>query len=423
MMIEGEKIRFEIYNILYAIYKHNKTLNYQDLQKRIYRHKKKDISLLHNVTLNSMRFHLHSSKIIKKYIKKKIRDKEKILLISAITQIVFLDFKQYAVINCSVEIAKKLKIYHGLINATLKNICKDKKILKDIHIKFDDLPLWFKNKSNSLTHSEKENFLKNFNKEPSLHIVFKNAEELKNFEENLYKTSEVSGFLINRKNVKEIKSFEEGNWWVQDFCSFFPLQNLKIGVKNKKILDACAAPGGKSFQILSITHHLTLNDKSRSRIKILKENLYRLNFSAKILNKDFTKFGEKEKYDIIIIDAPCSAVGTIRKNPEIFFKSKGPNFTKLQILQEKMLNKASNILNIDGLIIYMVCSFLDDETEHQISNFLANHSDFEIFDFDLLTQNIKYSKLINNNFMKTIPDTLQNHNIDGYFAAYLKKIK
>ena len=422
-MIEGEKIRFEIYNILYAIYKHNKTLNYQDLQKRIYRHKKKDISLLHNVTLNSMRFHLHSSKIIKKYIKKKIRDKEKILLISAITQIVFLDFKQYAVINCSVEIAKKLKIYHGLINATLKNICKDKKILKDIHIKFDDLPLWFKNKSNSLTHSEKENFLKNFNKEPSLHIVFKNAEELKNFEENLYKTSEVSGFLINRKNVKEIKSFEEGNWWVQDFCSFFPLQNLKIGVKNKKILDACAAPGGKSFQILSITHHLTLNDKSRSRIKILKENLYRLNFSAKILNKDFTKFGEKEKYDIIIIDAPCSAVGTIRKNPEIFFKSKGPNFTKLQILQEKMLNKASNILNIDGLIIYMVCSFLDDETEHQISNFLANHSDFEIFDFDLLTQNIKYSKLINNNFMKTIPDTLQNHNIDGYFAAYLKKIK
>ena len=88
-----------------------------------------------------------------------------------------------------------------------------------------------------------------------------------------------------------------------------------------------------------------------------------------------------------------------------------------------MLNKTSNLLNIDGLIIYMVCSFLDHETEYQISNFLSNHSDFKIFNFDLLTQNIQYAKLINNKFMKTLPDTLQNHNIDGYFAAYLKKIK
>ena len=422
-MIKGEKIRFDIHNILYSIYKFNKTLNSKDIQEIINKHKKKDISLLKNVTLNSMRFHLHSSKIIKKYIKNKLRDNEKILLISAITQIVFLDFKQYAVINCSVEIAKKLKIYHGFINATLKNISKEKEILKNIHIEFDDLPLWFKNKSNSLRNSEKKNFLKNFNKEPSLHIVFKNAGDLKNFEDNLDKTSEVSGFLTNKKNVTEIKSFEDGNWWVQDFCSFFPLQNLKIGKKNKKILDACAAPGGKSFQILSKKHQLTLNDKSRSRIEVLKNNLYRLNFAAKITNKDFMDFEEKEKFDIVIIDAPCSAVGTIRKNPEIFFKSKGPNFKELQTLQEKMLNKASNLLNIDGLIIYMVCSFLDHETEYQISNFLSNHSDFKIFDFDLLTQNIQYAKLINNKFMKTLPDTLQNHNIDGYFAAYLKKIK
>ena len=72
---------------------------------------------MHNVTLNTMRYHFHCLKIIDKYIKKKIRDHEKILLISAITQIVFLEFKEYAVINCSVEIAKKLKLYSGLINA------------------------------------------------------------------------------------------------------------------------------------------------------------------------------------------------------------------------------------------------------------------------------------------------------------------
>ena len=161
-MIKGEEIRFDIHNILFSIYKFNKTLNNKDIQKKINKHKKEDISFINNVTLNSMRFHLHSSKIINKYIKLKIKDKEKILLISAITQIVFLNFKEYAVINCSVEIAKKLKIYHGLINATLKNISKDKKKLKKINIKFDDLPLWFKNKTKSLKNIEKKKFSKKF---------------------------------------------------------------------------------------------------------------------------------------------------------------------------------------------------------------------------------------------------------------------
>ncbi len=422
-MIKGEKIRFDIHNILFSIYKFNKTLNNKDIQKKINKHKKEDISFLNNVTLNSMRFHLHSSKIINKYIKLKIKDKEKILLISAITQIVFLNFKEYAVINCSVEIAKKLKIYHGLINATLKNISRDKKKLKKINIKFDDLPLWFKNKTESLTNIEKKNFLKNFNQEPSLHVVFKDEQKLELFEESLIRTSAISGFIKNKKNIMEIKSFEHGNWWIQDFSSFFPLQNLAIKNKNKKFLDACAAPGGKSFQILSMKHPLIINDKSKSRIQILKSNLNRLNFKAQILNMDFTKFEEKNKYDVIIIDAPCSAVGTIRKNPEIFFKRKGPNFKELKILQEKMLNKASNILNINGLIIYMVCSFLKYENEDQINSFLLNNTNFEILNFDLLDKTNKYSRLVNKNFMRTLPDTLLNYNIDGYFAAYLKKIK
>ena len=123
-MLKGLKIRFEIHNILFSVYKFNKTLNNSSIKKKINKQKTEDISFLYNVTLNSMRFHLHCIKIIKKYIKKKLRDQEKILLISAITQIVFLDFKEYAVINCSVEMAKKLKLNPGLINASLKNILK-----------------------------------------------------------------------------------------------------------------------------------------------------------------------------------------------------------------------------------------------------------------------------------------------------------
>ena len=422
-MIKGEKIRFDIHNILYSIYKFNKNLNNIDIQNKINKNKQDDISFLNNVVLNSMRFHLHSCKIINKYIKKKIKVHEKILLISAITQIVFLDFKEYAVINCSVEIAKKLKIYHGLINATLKNISNNKKKLKSIDIDFNNLPFWFKEKTSSLSDSEKKIFLKNFYKEPCLHVVFKNEDKLKRFEENLIKTSPVSGFLEKRKNINEIDSFKKGDWWVQDYSSFIPLQNFEIKVRDKKFLDACAAPGGKSFQILSKNHELLLNDKSKTRIKILKSNLKRLNLNAKVSNQDFIKFKEKEKYDFILIDAPCSAVGTIRKNPEIFFKSKGPNFKSLTNLQNIMLEKAANLLNTNGFIIYMVCSFLKSENEDQIGNFLNKFNNFEIFDFNHTSQNIKYSKLINNNFMKTLPDTFLGYNIDGYFAAYLKKVK
>ena len=130
-MLKGEKIRFDIHNILYSIYKYNKTLDNSDIKNIIKNNLKKDISFVNYVVLNSLRYHIHVIKILKQYIKKKTKDHEKILLISAITQIVFLDIKEYAVINCSVEIGKKLKVYHGLINASLKQIAKNKKgILK-----------------------------------------------------------------------------------------------------------------------------------------------------------------------------------------------------------------------------------------------------------------------------------------------------
>ncbi len=422
-MIKGVKIRFEIHNILFAVYKYNKTLNSTSIKKKISKQKKKDISLLNNVLLNSMRFHFHSLKIINQYIKKKLKDHEKILLISAVTQIVFLNFKDYAVINCSVEVAKKLKLYPGLINATLKNIAKNKKSLKETNISFSDLPSWFQKKAKFLSIQEKKQFIDNFYQEPDIHIVFKNEAKLNKFENDLIKTSSVSGFLLDKKNIQHKKSFINGHWWVQDFSSFFPLHNFEKKNKNKNFLDACAAPGGKSFQILSENIKVTLNDINKTRIQTLKINLERLKLSAKILNKDFTNFNSKERYDVIIIDAPCSAVGTIRKNPEILFKTKSPDFEKLISLQRNMLEKASFLLNKNGFIIYMTCSFLEIETIDQVNKFLKKNSDFSLSDFSLSKSNNDYSKLIKNNFMITLPSKILNCKIDGYFAAYLKKIK
>ena len=422
-MIKGVEIRFEIHNILLSIYKFNKTLNNSSIKKKINKQKKEDIAFLHNVTLNSMRLHLHCLKIIEKFIKKKLRDQEKILLISAITQIVFLNFKEYAVINCSVEIAKKLKLYPGIINATLKKIAKNKNDLKQTKINFSDLPFWFQKKTSFLSDYEKEQFLKNFHEEPDIHIVFKNEEVVKKFDAKLFKTSIISGFLLDEKNFQNKISFIKGDWWVQDFSSFLPLYNFNGINRNKEILDACAAPGGKSFQILSRKFNVVLNDKNKNRIQTLKTNLKRLKLSAQILNEDFIQFDNNRKYDVIIIDAPCSAVGTIRRNPEIFFKNKGPNFNKLLSLQENMLNKASFLLNTNGFIIYMTCSFLQIETINQVEKFLKINNNFILSDFKLKENKKNYSKFIKNKFMITTPNIIFDYKIDGYFAAFLKKIK
>tara|TARA_B100000989_G_scaffold293035_1_gene269835 strand:+ start:1070 stop:2338 length:1269 start_codon:yes stop_codon:yes gene_type:complete len=422
-MIKGEKIRLDIHKILYTIYKSNKNFKYTSFEKIINRHKKEDTSLLNNVILNSMRYHIHIKKIINSHIEKKLRDHEYILLLSAITQIVFLDFRQYAVINCSVEIAKKLKIYHGLINAVLKKISKNVKKLKKTKIKFNDFPIWFRNEANTLSKDEKGKFIKNFNEEPNLHIVFKNKDKLINFEESLVKTSSLSGFLENRINITKMDSFNRGDWWVQDFSSFFPIHNFPKFYTNKNFLDTCAAPGGKAFQILSKKNNIVLNDKNKNRIKILKSNLKRLGFKAKILNQDFTNFKSEEKYDCILVDAPCSAVGTIRKNPEIFFKHNRPNLEELNLIQEKMLEKASQLLHKEGLILYMVCSFLKSETVDQIEKFLRKKSNFKLNDFKLNKENYNYQKIISRGFMITLPETILKFNIDGYFAAYLEKIR
>ena len=175
--------------------------------------------------------------------------------------------------------------------------------------------------------------------------------------------------------------------------------------------------------MLSKNLKVVLNDKNKARIQTLKNNLKRLNLNAQILNQDFIKFNNKIKYDVIVVDAPCSAVGTIRRNPEIFFKNKEPNFKELLSLQENMLEKASFLLNTNGFIIYMTCSFLKIETIDQVKKFIIQNNNFLVSDFEIEEKKIEYSKLIKNNFMITIPNIIFNYNIDGYFAAFLKKIK
>ena len=417
-MKNGIKTRMLVHNILFNILKHNLNIDDEKFSRSLENYSQRDKNFIINICLTTMRRQFHINYIISKYVKKNNKIHQKILLMSAICQIIYLNFKEYAVIDTSVEIAKQLKLYHGFINSVLKKISKDKKYLSDIEIKYEVLPTWFRNEVDNLNKSKKNIFLSNFYKKPNLHIVFNSEIEFKKFEKKIVKTSQNSGFLQNDKiNYFNLDSFNKGTWWVQDLSSFIPINSISSTLKDKKVLDMCAAPGGKSFQAIAANAKVFSNDKNKKRLKILRNNLVRLNFDAKILNMDATNLNINEKFDLVIIDAPCSGIGTIRRNPEILFKSEKPNIGKLNKIQKKLLSESKKHLNRDGYILYMVCSFLYSETISQINSFLVENENFNLI--KLTTPKMLIDHFNINDYFLTLPSNYKGYNFDGYFAALM----
>ena len=415
-MKKSVKVRKIIFEIIYDI--HQKSLNFEE--GFLFFTKKTSLneqerSMIYNVVLNSIRFSFFISNISNKYLRKRTSLKIKTLILSAVTQIIFLDFKSYAVTNDTVEVAKIKKLNPGLINSLLKNISNDSKTINKQEIDYASIPFWFVNKIKK-NNINLNYIIKNISKEPSLHLVFKNKKFLQNFEEKNIKTTKISTFILERKKIKEIENYNEGNWWVQDLSSMLPIY-LSLEIKSKKIMDMCSAPGGKAFQILSQGNEVVMNDISEKRIKILKDNLNRLNFSSNISNLDALNLSEKELYDIVILDSPCSGIGTARRNPEILFKKEPPKFDYLIKTQKGLINKAAKLLKKQGMLIYMVCSFFHEETKTIKDNFLSENKNFSHHKYKL-DKNNEFNKFIDSQGdFYTLPSEYKGYMIDGFYAT------
>ena len=423
-MQPGIKTRYIIYKVLKTI--KMKSLKFDDAYLREsnnYNFSQSDRNLIQNVVLNSMRNYILLNEIIKKFSKKtKVNSDTYFLLLGAITQILLLNFKDFAVVNTTVEIAKykEIKSSHNFVNAVLRNIIRNKKNIPK-NVSYDSLPKWFKEETNNWNTKTKKIFINEFINEPNIHLVFKNKEYLKDIKNKFIKTSETSIALINKINVTKIEKYKEGYWWIQDFSTMLPIYLLN-NLEGKNIADLCAAPGGKTFQLISKGANVTAFEKNKKRTLLMKENLRRLKIKCKLINCDILKKNIKEKFDIIIIDAPCSSIGTIRRNPDIFFKNNNANIAKLNAIQKKLLEKGKLLLKKGGIIIYMVCSFFDSEGLYQIKHFIKNNKNFKTVKFD--NKRLKITKKIINKkgFLYTIPTRLENKIfIDGFFAAKLIK--
>ena len=135
------------------------------------------------------------------------------------------------------------------------------------------------------------------------------------------------------------------------------------------MLDLCAAPGGKTAQLISLGAKVTSIDNNKKRLFRLEQNLKRLNYKAIIKNKDIRNFSTQKTWSKIILDAPCSSTGTLRKNPEIMHQ-KDSDIVSLSKLQSDLLDAAWDLLKEGGTLLYCTCSLEKEEGEHQIENFI-----------------------------------------------------
>ncbi len=176
--------------------------------------------------------------------------------------------------------------------------------------------------------------------------------------------------------ISAMPGFDEGAWWVQDAAAAIPAK-LFGDLTGKVVLDLCAAPGGKTLQLAAAGGDVTALDLSPARMERVRENLARMELKAKVVVSDALDYAPSKKYDAILLDAPCSATGTIRRHPDLPYAKKDLSLNTLLNLQKDMLAEASKWLKPEGEIIYCTCSLFPEEGEEQVEAFLATHPDFE----------------------------------------------
>ena len=337
----------------------------------------------------------------------------------ALIELIDLDRPAYAVINSWVEIAKnkkRLMHFSKLINAVLRKFLKNN--TKSNLIVEKKVPGWLWNSwSNTYGKIEASKIIEASLTEPPLDISYVDQEN--NFLQ-LQNTLPGSFRLKNPGKINEIEGFKEGRWWVQDVGATIPV-NILGDINNKEVLDLCSAPGGKTMQLLAKGANVTSIEISKKRIGTMQENFQRTQLKPKIICADILKWTSDKKYDFILLDAPCSATGTIRKNPDLIHIKEQHDLKQNIQLQKLLLRRAISFLSSTGVLVYCVCSLEIEEGEDQIEAFLAENSTISLMPIDD-KEFPEYKHFINpRGYLRTLPHLQVDGGIDGFFISKLYK--
>ena len=395
-----------------------------------------DRALAQNIARTTLRRSGQLDEAIGRFVKKPLAKKaalaRAILRIGA-AQVLFMRIPAHAAIDTAVRLAKAdaaARPLAGLINAVLRNISRQSDgILKSQDAFACNIPVWLRrNWIAAYGEHTARRIASSLLKEPALDVTVKDPAQAARWAKALDAHVLPTGSLrLDRggRAIPSLPGFAQGAWWAQDAAAALPVRLLG-DIAGKRVLDMCAAPGGKTAQLAAAGAHVTALDMSARRLERLRENLARLNLEADIVCADALTWQPETPFDAIVLDAPCTATGTARRHPEVLHLKTPGQMTELMALQGAMLERALGMLQPGGKLIYCVCSLQPQEGEMRIAQVLQDHAD-QVRRLPIAAQELagQTQMITPQGDLRTLPCMAigEETGLDGFFAARLTRLQ
>ena len=434
-MREKKNIKLDAVNLLDEIQNgkySNIQMNYYFSQNEYSKKEREFITNIINVTLKNLIFVDYMlSQTVRNIQKRKIKQ----LLRISVAQILFMDSDNAGVVYEAGEISKIINKHQtGFVNATLQAIIKNKEeiinaIPEDkkegiVH----SYPQWFVNKLKTDYPDDYTGIMKAYKERSYLSVRYNRKKLSKDdFEkilseiksEVLFSADEV--YYLSNGNILATDEYKRGDIIIQDASSYIAVKNLGV-TEEDIVLDACAAPGGKSLAILQTFSPklLLATDIHEHKIEVMRKMKKKYgydNFEVKL--NDATKIENLNmKFDKILLDVPCSGLGVLRKKPEKIYNLTSDDIKNLKKLQKKIFDSAYACLNDDGIILYSTCTFTENENTNNLKYFLEKYDDLKVEEIEV-PENVIIDK---DKFGGTYIN-YKNQYLDGFYIVKLKKVK
>lgn len=347
----------------------------------------------------------------------------------AAAQLLFLDVPDHAAVDLAVRAARldpSGAPFVGLVNAVLRNLALAKEeILAASDPLDDDTPHWLAARWRA-TYGERtaRAIARAHRDEPTLDISVKSDPE--GWAQRLGGVALPIGSvrLDTHTSIAELDGYAEGEWWVQDAAAALPARLLRVGA-GQRIVDLCAAPGGKSAELAAAGASVTAVDRSAERLKRLAANFERLRLQAEIVVANGLTF-EAPPFDGALLDAPCLATGTIRRHPDVAWIKRQGDLAGLAELQGRLIDRAITLTSPGGMIVYCTCSLEPEEGEGQIAALLRRNPDVRRVPIEASEIGGFSECLTPAGELRTLPchlpaPTPRQSGLDGFFAARLQR--
>jgi len=349
-------------------------------------------------------------------------------LITAVAQILHMDVPDRAAVDLAVHAVKRdprSAAFAGLTNAVLRTIVRASEAGEiTLDDPYADTPQWLAVRwSKAYGDETAQGIARMHAQEPTLDLTVKSDAEgwAQRLGGIVLPTGSVR--LATHAPIETLPGFNDREWWVQDAAAALPARLLGANV-GERVADLCAAPGGKTAQLALHGAHVVALDRSAERMKRVAENLTRLGLSAELHIGDALSF-DAARFDAILLDAPCSSTGTIRRHPDVAWTKRISDITALATLQAKMLDRACSLLKPGGRLVYCTCSLEPEEGEQHIAALLRRNPD--MLRMPVTAAETGLADCINEEGeVRTLPTHLPHADmrfagLDGFFAVRLQR--